>query len=64
MPISGDAPAALEEVGIYPECHHARRISAAMIEEAELVLAMTPQHAATVRRLGGDLPRGIHALPE
>jgi len=35
-----------------------------MIEEAELVLAMTPQHVATVRQLGGDPPRGIHALPE
>ena len=55
---------ALEEVRIYPEPHRARRVSAAMVEEAELVLAMTPQHAATVRRLGGHPPRGIHALPE
>jgi protein-tyrosine-phosphatase len=35
-----------------------------MIEEAELVLAMTPKHAATLRRLGGEPPRGIHTLPE
>ena len=59
-----NALVALEEVGIYPEPHRARRVSAAMVEEAELVLAMTPQHAATVRRLGGHPPRGIHALPE
>jgi protein-tyrosine-phosphatase len=25
---------------------------------------MTPQHAATLRRLGGEPPRGIHTLPE
>src|SRR5215203_852495 len=41
-----------------------RRVSEAMIEEAELVLAMTPKHAATLRRLGGEPPRGIHTLPE
>ena len=63
-PMAENALVALEEVGIYPEPHRARRVSAAMVEEAELVLAMTPQHAATVRRLGGDPPRGIHALPE
>jgi protein-tyrosine-phosphatase len=45
--------AALEEAGIYPEPHHARQVSEAMVGEAELVLAMTPQHAATLRRLGG-----------
>jgi protein-tyrosine-phosphatase len=60
-----NALAALEEAGIYPEeTHSARRVSAAMIEGAELVLAMTPQHAATLRRIGGDPPRGIHVLPE
>jgi protein-tyrosine phosphatase len=63
-PMAENAFVALEEVRIYPEPHHARRVRAAMVEEAELVLAMTPQHAATVRRLGGDPPRGIHALPE
>ena len=63
-PMAENALVALEEVSIYPEPHRARRVSAAMVEEAELVLAMTPQHAATVRRLGGDPPRGIHALPE
>ena len=56
--------AALEEAGIYPQPHRARQVSEAMIEEAELVLAMTPQHVATLRRLGGEPPRGIHTLPE
>jgi len=63
-PMAENALAALEEVGIYPEPHRARRVSEAMVEVAELVLAMGPQHAATLRRLGGNPPRGIHALPE
>jgi protein-tyrosine-phosphatase len=63
-PMAENAFAALEEVGIYPEPHRARRVSEAMVEAAELVLAMTPQHAVTLRRLGGEPPRGIHALPE
>ncbi len=56
--------AALEEVRIYPRPHSARRVSEAMVEEAELVLAMTPQHAATLRRVGSNPAGGIHALPE
>jgi protein-tyrosine-phosphatase len=63
-PISPNTVAVLQEVGIYPERHSARRISEAMVEEAELVLAMTPQHAATLRRLGSNPAGGIHALPE
>src|SRR5215203_6882587 len=63
-PMAENSLAALEEAGIYPEPHRAQRVSEAMIEEAELVLAMSPQHAATLRRLGGEPPRGIHTLPE
>ena len=62
--IAPNAVAALEEAGIYPSPHRARRVSARMVEEAELVLAMTPQHAATLRRLGGNSAGGIHTLPE
>jgi protein-tyrosine phosphatase len=63
-PMTENSLAALEEAGFYPAPHRARRVSEAMIEEAELVLAMTPQHAATLRRLGGEPRRGIHTLPE
>jgi protein-tyrosine phosphatase len=63
-PIAPNAVAVLEEVGIYPALHSARRVREAMVEEAELVLAMTPQHAATLRRLGNNPARGIHVLPE
>lgn len=61
-PMAENGLVALEEVGIYPGRHHARRVSAAMVDDAELVLAMTPQHAATVRRLSGDPPRGIRTM--
>jgi protein-tyrosine phosphatase len=63
-PMAEKSVAVLEEAGIYPEPHHARQVSEAMVGEAELVLAMTPQHVATLRRLGGNPPRGIHTLPE
>jgi protein-tyrosine phosphatase len=59
-----NAVAALEEVGIYAEPHSARQVTAEMLDEAELVLAMTPQHVAVLRRLGGAPARGIQALPE
>ncbi len=62
--IAPNAVAALEEVGIYPGPHRARRVCAAMVEEAELVLAMTPQHAATLHRLRRNPAGGIHVLPE
>ncbi len=62
--IAPNAVAALEEAGIYPGPHRSRRVDEAMIEEAELVLAMTPQHAATLRRMGGNTAGGTHALPE
>ena len=61
--IAPNAAAALEEAGIYPGPHRARQVDEAMIDEAELVLAMTPQHAATLRRMGGNPAGGIHALP-
>ena len=57
------AIAALEEVGIYPSPHRARRVSSAMVGGAELVLAMTPQHAAILARLQAEPAGGIHTLP-
>jgi protein-tyrosine phosphatase len=63
-PIAPNAMAALEEVGIYPGSHRARRVSGAMVGAAEVVLAMTPQHASTLRRLGTNTAGGIHVLSE
>ena len=63
-PIPQNAMAALEEVGLYPGSYRARQVSEAMVGAAEVVLAMTPQHASTLRRLGPNTAGGIHALPE
>ena len=58
-----NALAALEEAGIYPGPHTARQVGEAMVEGSELVLAMTPEHAATVRRVvGAEPPGGVHTL--
>jgi protein-tyrosine phosphatase len=58
-----NAVAALEEVGIYPEAHRARQVRETMIEESELVLVMSVQHAAALHRLCSNQSRKIHALP-
>jgi protein-tyrosine-phosphatase len=60
-----NARAALGELGIYAGDHRARRVSEEMLEGADLVLTMGPQHVAALRRLGAD-PKGgkVYALPE
>ncbi len=62
-PIAPNAREALEEVGVYPKDHRARQVSAGMLEEADLVLAMTPRHVAELRRAFGDSSRA-RTLPE
>jgi protein-tyrosine phosphatase len=61
-PMAPNTVTALEEAGIYPGEHRARQVSATMVEEAELVLAMGPRHAAALHRLEGDPALGIHTL--
>ncbi len=63
-PIVPNASAALEEAGIYTKGRRARQVSRAMLEEADLVLAMSPQHVIELRRLFGSLPNNVHTLPE
>jgi protein-tyrosine-phosphatase len=63
-PMAPNAIAVLEEAGIYPGAHRARQVSAAMIEEVELVLAMGPQHAADLYRLPNESPTEILTLRE
>ncbi len=63
--ITPNARAALEEVGIYPEGHRARQVSEAMLEEADLVLAMSPRHVAALHQnFGSLLDDKLHTLPE
>ncbi len=61
-PMAPNTVAALEEAGIYPGVHRARQVSATMMGEAELVLAMGPRHAAALHYLGGNPALGIHTL--
>ena len=39
-------------------------MNATKVEEAALVLAVTPQHAATLRHMGQNPAGGIYTLPE
>lgn len=63
-PMAPNSVAVLEESGIYPETHRARQVSESMIEEATLVLVMSPRHAAALRRLPGQSSAKIRTLPE
>ena len=62
-PMASNARAALEEMGVYPGDHSARQVSANMIGDADLVLAMGPRHVATLRETFGDSSM-LHTLPE
>ena len=64
-PIAPNALVALEEVGIYPQGHSARQVSGPMLEEANLVLAMSPRHVATLNRNFKNLSGNkLYTLPE
>lgn len=60
--ISPRAGSALEEVGVFPDGHQARQVSAAMLETADLVLAMTANHASALRRLSEASSGKVHTL--
>ncbi len=62
--ITPNARAALEEVGIYPDGPGARQVSEVMLEEAEIVLVMSPGHVRTLRRHSGSLSDEVYTLPE
>lgn len=61
-PMTPHAREVLEEVGVYPGEHRARQVDAAMLEEADLVLTMTPQQAASLRRVSAVDPGRINTL--
>ncbi|CAA9461828.1 MAG: hypothetical protein AVDCRST_MAG14-2575 [uncultured Rubrobacteraceae bacterium] len=62
-PTAPYAVAVLEEAGIYTNGHHARQVNETMLEEADLVLAMTPRHVAKLSRLSTTSLAKIHTLP-
>jgi protein-tyrosine phosphatase len=64
-PMTPEAAAVLDELGFYPEEHRARQVSRAMLEESDLVLAMSPRHLEALDKLlgGGPMPE-VHLLTE
>ena len=64
-PMTPNARAALEEVGIPAGHHHrARQVSESMLREADLVLTMSPRHVATLQERYGSLSHKVHTLPQ
>ena len=62
QPIAPHARQALEEVGVFAEGHRARQVDEAMLEESDIVLAMTAEHAALLRRLSEPSSMKVHTL--
>lgn len=62
-PLTPHARAALEEVGVYADEHRARQVDGAMLEGADLVLAMSPRHVEKLLGLSATSSGKIHTLP-
>jgi protein-tyrosine phosphatase len=62
-PMTPNARAALEEVGIPAGHHRARQVTESMLREADLVLALSPRHTAELQRRYCGLSHKIHTLP-
>ena len=60
--LSPQAAAALEEVGIHLGEHRARQVDSRMLQEADLVLTMTVNHADILRRLSPSNADKVHTL--
>lgn len=61
--MASNAVVALGEIGVAPPPHRARQISRSMLENTDLVLAMTPEHVEVLRRSAADFADRIHTLP-
>ena len=59
-----NARAALEELGIPAENHRSKQVSETLLEEADLVLVMSPRHLRELRHRFGELSRNAHVLTE
>lgn len=59
-----NARAALEEIGVSAAAHRARQVSREMLENAGLVLTMSPRHIEELESRFGPLPRKVHVLSE
>lgn len=57
-----NAVAVLQEAGVYSGEHRARQVDEPMLEEADLVLAMTPKHVAALQRFSAGSPHKVRTL--
>ena len=54
----------LEEVGFFADSHRTRKVRSRMVEEADLVLVMTPRHKDQVAKLSRGAAEGkLYTLP-
>lgn len=60
--IDRKAQTVLEEIGLSADGHRARQVDEIMLEESDLVLAMTPRHADTLRRLSERSSAKVHTF--
>ena len=58
-----NARTALEEVGIYPGDHRGRQVNRALVEEADLVLTMSPSQREELLDSFGGYLHAIDTLP-
>jgi len=63
-PAAPHAVRAMEELGIDIGGHRARQVDGPMIRNADLVLAMTPEHRETLHRNFPEFREKIHTLSE
>lgn len=61
-PMAPNAVVVLEEVGVHAGEHRARQVNEPMLEEADLVLAMTPKHVAALQRFSAGSSEKVRTL--
>ncbi len=61
-PVAPRAKTVLAEMGLHAAGHHARQVDKEMLEGADLVLAMTPNHAFELRHLSADSAPKVSTL--
>lgn len=62
--LAPNARLALEEIGVYANDHRARQVNETLLEDADLVLTMSPRHVEELGQLYGNLSGRIYTLPE
>jgi protein-tyrosine-phosphatase len=63
-PASGGASSAMERRGLTLDRHHASRLSLAMLQEADLILTMSPTHEQAILALAPLLDGKVYTLGE